>query len=190
MTDLDLGTPTTDSDLDANDIPPLKEAKPHAAPDVPKAKKSKSRATTGKPVKSSAESASRTLVRQVAAKTVELVEADAEHRKLAATMLGVNDDPVDMATAVYTSKRSGPSAVSDLFAAADAESFEAAVTVMSFGRQRIKALWQLLRSLGEVSGDLNSSDTKAAVAIARAAQDLNGDVRRTAEAAAELVKRA
>lgn len=121
---------------------------------------------------------SRALVRRIAAKAETIAAAPPAHRELLATLFGVEDTTVDLTVAVMTGDRTSLAAISDLEQVAEAGPFEAGVTAQALGRARMRAVHTLLRSLGEVeTASLNPSDTKAAIAIAKAAHSLSSAAR-------------
>lgn len=116
------------------------------------------------------------LVRRVATKAAEVNAAPASVRGVAATLLGVNDDLVELTTAIMTGGRTTLQPVQDLTRISEADPFEAAVVAGALDNVRRKRVWALLDSLGLATGsELPASSSKAGVTVARTVHALNLD---------------
>ncbi|WP_375000085.1 hypothetical protein [Aeromicrobium sp. CTD01-1L150] len=116
---------------------------------------------------------SRAAVRRVSAKTIDVDQAPSDVTRTAAYLLGVDDDPVSITTALMSAGRSAQTPVNDLRAIADADPMEAGVIAATMDRPRLKAVWGLLGVLGIASSStLNESDTKAALRVVRGVSEV------------------
>ncbi|WIE80947.1 hypothetical protein [Curtobacterium sp. MCSS17_016] len=111
----------------------------------------------------------RALVRKTVAKVLEVQAAEADLVNVAASILGVNpDNTADLTVAVITANSRDLQVVTDLKTILDADALEAGVTATGLGRARLRAVWKLLAGLGGVTGEMPSSDAKAAIALVKA----------------------
>jgi len=132
----------------------------------------------------------RALVRRVAVKAATINSAPADHRALLASLFGVEDEPVELTVAIMAGDRSALAAITDLEQIADEDPFEAGVKAQEKGRGRMRAMHQLLVALSQdVPANLNGSDAKAAITIARAAHRLDADARAQLAAVVDLARR-
>jgi len=132
----------------------------------------------------------RALVRRVAVKAATITSAPADHRALLASLFGVEDEPVELTVAIMAGDRSALAAITDLEQIADEDPFEAGVKAQEKGRARMRAMHQLLVALDQdVPANLNGSDAKAAITIAKAAHRLDDDARTQLTAVVELARR-
>lgn len=120
------------------------------------------------------------VVRQAAQKALDVEAADTEDRRIAAAILGCEDDTVDLTTAILSS----PKQASAMRALDDGESVEIVdgdvnrvVEAGSLERERLRALWQVLHLLGDLAEEMPGSDIKAA---AEAAAEIDGYESKTA----------
>jgi hypothetical protein len=127
-----------------------------------------------------ARSAQLRLVRKIAGTTLGLVQSAPARREMLAGLLGLRKtaatDTVVLVVALYEADASTAAPVLALLAIAEtAEPIEAAVAAVELAddRDRAKAVWALLTSLGEVSGAIPQVAAKAGGAIAKAAQGLS-----------------
>jgi len=130
----------------------------------------------------------RTLVRRVAAKTLQIEKAKASQRQILSALLGVETEAVALTVAALTG--ASDTAVTDLFALADADPMEAGLMAAELGADKVrtKAVWSLLLAVGAVTGEPGKESAKAGLAIARAAQGLDKSVRADLTAALDLLK--
>lgn len=132
------------------------------------------------------------LVRRVAAKAAEVASTKSETRGVAATLLGVEDNLVDLTAAIMTSGRSTLQPFQDLTKIAEADPFEAAIVAGALDATRRKRVWGLLEALGLVpDSDLPASSAKAGVNIARTVHQQNlDDINEDLVDVVELLKKA
>lgn len=138
--------------------------------------------------------ANRALIRRAAAKTVEVIDAGEETRKLAAILLGCSADPADLAASIMTAPRASGSVLSDLDEIAEAlageDSWEAGIIAASLERGAQKDLWTLLYALDAVGAPTAPvAAPKAGRAIVKAVESLSEESRAGLSAAGELIKR-
>ncbi|MGW8431302.1 hypothetical protein ACWGJ9_09260 [Curtobacterium citreum] len=111
----------------------------------------------------------RALVRKTVAKVLEVQAAERDLVNVAASILGVNpDNTADLTVAIVTANSRDLQVVTDLKTILDADALEAGVTATGLGRARLRAVWKLLAGLGGVTGEMPSSDAKAAIALVKA----------------------
>jgi hypothetical protein len=111
----------------------------------------------------------RALVRKTVAKVLEVQNAGADLVNVAASILGVNpENTADLTVAIITANSRDLQVVTDLKTILDADALEAGVTATGLGRARLRAVWKLLAGLGGVTGEMPSSDAKAAIALVKA----------------------
>lgn len=134
----------------------------------------------------------RPLIRRVAVKSQEVIDAPEKTRKVAAHVLGCPDDMPSLVTAIMTADRGTAQVFNDINTVAEADMFEAAVAAGALGRDRMKRVWSMLGLLGLVkSSNLNASNSKAAIEVAKAIHknDLD-EVRGEIESVLNLLKKA
>lgn len=135
----------------------------------------------------------RSLFRRVAAKTIEVQEASATVRALAAAQLGSSDDVIELVTSIMAAGRMSTSPLGDVETIQDAiknEPWSVGITATALGRARLKAIWTLLHTLGAVGTPAPpASDAKAGMAVAKAVNGLTEDNQLELIASAELLKR-
>lgn len=121
----------------------------------------------------------RALIRRVASKAAELVNAPKSRRETLASMLGAGSDLGDLTFAVMTADRGALAPATDLTAIAEAEPFSAGVVAGALGRPRMRAVWALLGTLHVTlpSVSIPPSDAKAAIALAQACHTLASPAR-------------
>ncbi|WIB65551.1 hypothetical protein [Curtobacterium sp. MCBD17_040] len=111
----------------------------------------------------------RALVRKAVAKVLEVQASEPGLVQVAASILGVNAaNTADLTVAIITANARDLQVVNDLKTILDADALEAGVTATALGRARLRAVWKLLAGLDGVSGEMPSSDPKAAIALVRA----------------------
>jgi len=130
-------------------------------------------------------------VRRVAAKVVQLQDADGSDLQVLASLYGVEADAVEVTVAIMTSDRSALTAVRDLSDIASAsDPFEAMVTAQERGRARMRAVHDLLGALGQASDkSLTANDAKAAMSVARDASKLSEQATQVLGRVLELARR-
>lgn len=122
--------------------------------------------------------ANRALIRRVANKASELAEAPNARLDKLARLLGCTTDLADLTFAVMTAPRAAMAPVADLNAIAEADAFSAGIVATALGRNRLKAVWALIRDLGaDLPEAIPPSDAKAAMALAPAVHHLPTTVR-------------
>lgn len=134
-------------------------------------------------------SADKNLIRRAAVKVLELTNADPDDRRLLAAVLGVDDDPVQLTVAVLSADRNALTGIQEILDLADTNPIERGVVLMSLGRPKMRAIWQMYTDLGVdgIDGNIPGVDAKAAMALAKA--ELDGEVRARLGRVTELAKR-
>lgn len=132
---------------------------------------------------------SRGLLRRVAAKALALAAADEDDRAPLAVLLGTTTDPTEMTVAIFTTARTAAAPVGDLLSVADADPMEAGIAVLSMDKPRVRAMWALAESLGVLSVAMPASDSKAALALAKAAQSISDTQRERLSLVADMARR-
>lgn len=109
----------------------------------------------------------RGLVRRVAAKVVEVTEADRSDVSVLAGLLGTSEDPVEVTVGIMTAGRANlaPLAEVENFAVMDAT--ERAIGVMTMDRPKRNDLWKTLQALGVVDGNIPRADANAALELSK-----------------------
>ena len=108
-------------------------------------------------------------MRKTVAKVLEVQAAEEDLVAVAASILGVNpDNTAELTVSIITANSRDLQVVTDLKTILDADALEAGVTATALGRARLRAVWKLLAGLGGVTGEMPSSDPKAAIALVRA----------------------
>lgn len=130
------------------------------------------------------------LIRRVALKAQELLDAPTKHIAVAAHLLGSSVELPDLTTAIMTAPRSALNPLLDVKELGTMSPLEAGINVVAMGRPRIRGVWGLLASAGVVSkASLPAADAKAAMAIVTAVDGLNDDALATFEGAAQLLRK-
>ncbi|HLS02556.1 MAG TPA: hypothetical protein VK054_11355 [Beutenbergiaceae bacterium] len=107
----------------------------------------------------------RGLIRRVAAKVVEVQEADPTDVEVLAGLLGGANDPVTVTVGIMTASRADLGPLGDVENFAAMEDMEKAVSVMSMDGRKRGELWKTLAALGVVTGNIPRSDAKAALTL-------------------------
>lgn len=135
----------------------------------------------------------RSLIRRVAAKTVELADANERQRGVLASLVGgKSDDIVALTTAVMTAERSALAPLNSLVQVLDTDGeLDQAITVMGLASEgKLKDVWAVLVATGSVTGSLPTNDTKATKHVVEQLRVLDRDQLRADIAAVnELAKR-
>lgn len=132
----------------------------------------------------------RATVRRVATKMHDLSQASAERREILTALLSApSTEPIDLTVAVMTGARSAMTPVTDLLSVADSDPLAAGITAMSLERSRMRAVWQLAAQLQLVEGAIPSADTKAALALAGALQNVDDEHRAELDAVQALARK-
>ncbi|MCU6479109.1 hypothetical protein [Arthrobacter sp. A2-55] len=131
--------------------------------------------------------------RRVAAKALEVQEASATSRTLAASVLGSTDDVADLAASIMLAPRGSSTPLSDVDEIATAlqdAPWEAGVIATALERGRLKAVWTLLHALGVIDGSTPPpAAAKAGMTIVKGVNALTEDHKIELLATAELLKR-
>ncbi|MCC3299453.1 hypothetical protein [Arthrobacter caoxuetaonis] len=131
--------------------------------------------------------------RRVAAKALEVNEASATTRAVAAVLTGSTEDVADLTAAIMTAPRGAAAALADLDEVIDAlatRPWEAGVIAASMDRTRLKAVWGLLHALEAVDTPAPPARAdKAGLGVVRAANELGDEQKAELVTAAELLKR-
>lgn len=107
------------------------------------------------------------LVRAAATKTLDVEAADANDRRMAAAILGCEDDTVDLATAIQTTLKNPLRALDDGESVEQVEgAVDRVVEAGSLERERLRNVWQMLNLLDKVPAEMPAADIKAAAEAA------------------------
>ncbi|GAB2733812.1 hypothetical protein [Nocardioides pakistanensis] len=129
-------------------------------------------------------------IRRIAVKAQEVTETEETITGLAAHLLGCGTGLADLTTAIMSAPRSATAPISDLTTIAEADPMEAGVIAAEMGRDRIKAVWNLLAALGAgSSGAMPSANVKAAIAVAKAVFALDEDKKADLESVRALLRK-
>lgn len=130
------------------------------------------------------------LIRRAVAKTIALAAAPPERRRLVAQLLGVRKTDVsDLAVAVLLADPTAFAPIAHLNEILAADEIEAGVVAASLTRDELKGVYGLLHAVGALnSATPAASDTKAALAAARAARAMTPDRVATVAAVGSLVQ--
>lgn len=132
----------------------------------------------------------RSFARRVAAKAVQIAAAPEPDRVTLAGLLGCPADVVTLTAEVMGAPRgAGTRAVSDLDGIAAADPMEAPIKVATLSRDRQRALWNLLTSLGVAGSNPPLNEFKQALATAKAVFAVDADTRRRLAGAVTLARR-
>lgn len=136
-------------------------------------------------------SMSRAQIRRVAAKAQEVAEADDVTRRAAANLVGSGPGISELTTAIMAADRGSAQAISDLTQIAEMDDpMEAGVHATALERPRLRAVWSLLAALGAGPvGNIPNADVKAALTVAKSAQNLDDEVTAQLESVVELMKK-
>jgi len=111
----------------------------------------------------------RAFARRIAAKALEISAATEPDRAMLAGLLGCDNDVVTLTIEVMNAPRGAATrAVTDLDHVAAADPMEAPIRVATLTRDRQRALWNLLTTLGAVSTGPPQNEFKHALATAKA----------------------
>ena len=111
----------------------------------------------------------RSFARRIAVKAMEIAAAPEPDRNTLAGLLGCPPDVVSLTAEVMGAPRGAATrAVTDLDEIAAADPMEAPIKVATMGRDRERALWNLLASLGVVGSSPPLNEFKQALATAKA----------------------
>ena len=132
----------------------------------------------------------RSFARRIAAKTVEIAAAQEPDRNTLAGLLGCPADVVSLTAEVMGAPRGAATrAVTDLDDIAAADPMEAPIKVATLGRDRQRALWNLLASLDVVGHSPPLNEFKQALATAKAVFAVDDATRRRLAGAVALARR-
>lgn len=137
-----------------------------------------------------AKSNNKALIRRVALKAQELLDAPTAHIAVAAHLMGSSTELPELTTAIMTASRASLNPLNDVKELTEVSPLEAGISVVAMGRPRIRGLWNLLASAGVVSrNSLPPADAKAAMAIVTALTELDDSTRDTFDGAAKLLRK-
>lgn len=132
----------------------------------------------------------RAAIRRVASKAQEVSETDERIVGIAAHLLGSGTGLADLTTAIMSAPRSVTAPVNDLNAIAESDPMEAGVNAAAMGRDRIKAVWNLLAALGSGStAPMPTANAKAAIAVAKAVFALDDSAKSDLSAVSALLRK-
>lgn len=131
--------------------------------------------------------------RRVAAKALEVWEANDSTRVLAAALTGSSEDVADLTAAIMTAPRGSAAALTDLeevLEALESAPWEAGVIASALDRSRLKAVWAVLHALEAVDTAAPPARAdKASLGVVRAANNLRPEQKAELGTAAALLKR-
>lgn len=128
----------------------------------------------------------RATVRKVVDHTLAVQAADPATRDFAMLIAGTNTIR-DFVVVTLTRPKGEANPLADIDALSKANQIDAVVDATEMGKDRLKAIWKTLSSLGIVTGGMNASDPKAAGAIVRALAGLDWQQKQELAQAAELL---
>jgi hypothetical protein len=132
----------------------------------------------------------RSFARRVAAKAVEIAAAPEPDRTTLAGLLGGPAVVVTLTAEVLGAPRGAATrAVSDLDLIAAADPMEAPIKVATLSRDRQRALWNLLASLGVAGSTPPLNEFKQALAAAKAVFAVDAETRKRLAGAVALARR-
>lgn len=135
---------------------------------------------------------SKAFYRRIAAKTVEVHEAEASVRDLAAAVLGGSADTADLTAAIMTAPRGAGApleSIQEINKVVADDPLEAAMLAVELGKA-LKPVWSLLYALEAIGSPAPpAADAKAARALVKAISTLTDDQVLDLIAAADLIKR-
>jgi hypothetical protein len=136
---------------------------------------------------------SKPFIRKVAAKALEVADADDSTRVLAAALLGTGEDTVELVAAIMTAGRGAGqplSDISEIVTALKDEPWEAGVIATALDATRQKAVWNVLYARDAVGSPTQpKSQQKAGSAIVKAIHGLTEADKTGLTAAGDLLKR-
>lgn len=132
-------------------------------------------------------------IRKVAAKALEVADAEDSTRVLAAALLGTGEDTLELVAAIMTAGRGAGqplSDISEIVTALKDEPWEAGVIATALDATRQKAVWNVLYARNAVGSPTQpKSQQKAGSAIVKAIHGLTEADKSGLSAAGELLKR-
>ena len=132
----------------------------------------------------------RSFARRIAAKAVEIAAAPEPDRTTLAGLLGCPADVVALTAEVMGAPRGAATrAVTDLDHIAAADPMEAPIKVATLSRDRQRALWNLLASLGVAGSSPPLNEFKQALATAKAVFAVDAETRQRLAGAVALARR-
>lgn len=147
---------------------------------------------TGK-VRTAKPASSKGAYRRVAAKALEVWEANDSTRVLAAALTGSTEDVADLTAAIMTAPRGSAGALTDLeevLEALESAPWEAGVIASALDRSRLKSVWAVLYALEAVdTATPPARADKASLGVVRAANSLRPEQKAELSTAAVLLKR-
>lgn len=147
----------------------------------------------GAKAKPGAKGPSRALVRRIAVKTLEVLEADEAARVVVSALVGSTVDTVELATSIMVAPRTARAPLNDIDELSklikDNEQFRAAISAGSLVPAQRKAMWAALVAVNGATGNVPTDTQKAVLELLGAIKGLGDEARTHLEAAAELLKR-
>jgi hypothetical protein len=181
--------PNADRPLDVDTFLPAVQPGPAEEPSVDDATLAENADTDRGPERLRA-GRERSFARRVAAKAVEIAAAPEPDRKTLAGLLGCAADVVTLTAEVMCAPRGiATRAVTDLDGIAAADPMEAPIKAATLSRERQRALWSLLSSLGVAGSTPPPNEFKQALATAKAVFAVNADTRQQLAGAVTLARR-
>src|SRR6478735_7830613 len=181
--------PNADRPLDVDTFLPAVQPGPAEEPSVDDATLAENADTDRGPERLRA-GRERSFARRVAAKAMEIAAAPEPDRSTLAALLGCPADVVSLTAEVMGAPRGAATrAVTDLDEIAAADPMEAPIKVATLGRDRQRALWNLLATLGVAGSTPPLNEFKQALATAKAVFPVDADTRRRLAGAVTLARR-
>ena len=132
----------------------------------------------------------RVFARRIAVKALQVAVATEADRRTLAGLLGCAADPVTLTSEMMAAPRGAATrAITDLEEVAAADPMEAPIRVATLARERQRALWSLLVSLGAAPGSPQQNEFKQALATAKAVFAVDAATRRRLAGVVELARR-
>lgn len=132
---------------------------------------------------------SRAAIRRIASKAQEVSETDERIVEVTASILGTGTGLAEVTTAIMAAPRSVAAPVNDLTMVAQSDMMEAAINAAALGRDRLRAVWNLINALTGSSTAIPSANAKAALAVAKASFALDDVAKAEVEAVSELLRK-
>lgn len=132
-------------------------------------------------------------MRRIAAKTVEVLDAEESTRAVVSALVGSSADAVELTSSIMVAPRTAKAPLTDIDELSalikENEKFRAAINAGSLAPAQRKAMWTTLVAVGAGTGNLPTDTQKAVLELLEAITDLDAGATATLEAAAELLKR-
>lgn len=189
--DLELDEATSEEEVEA-EVPAPVEAEEETEIETETDDAGEAESKGAKP-KAGAKGISRAQVRRIAAKTVEVLDADEATRTVVSALVGSSTDAVELTSSIMVAPRTAKAPLNDIDELAqlikDNEQFRAAISAGALAPAQRKAMWTALVAVNATTGTMPADTQKAVLELLKAITGLDADAQGTLEAAAELIKR-